>query len=414
MRQAVKLLGNPHKAQRIIHIAGTNGKGSTGAFLESCLLQAGFRVGFYSSPHLASVRERFRIDGKPISEREFIKAIHALRAALGSLRDITYFEVTTLIAFLIFQARAVDFSILETGLGGRWDATNVIESPLVGILTSVGLDHTEYLGSRLSQIAREKSEIFKPGVPAVLGPLSPSARKIVMGKLKRTGSPSFWYGKDFCVRRMKLGRGLRFQFHYKSRWGNLPSLASALRGRHQTENASLALAACEVLSQMYGFRISGMAMRMGIQKCSWPGRLELMRLAGPKKALLLDGAHNSHAAERLAETLRIFPQTRRFHLILGCLRDKNLPAILKPLLPYAMSISLAPPPTERAMAGREMMGIARPLVHGISIHLFGGLREALRSASRAPGRDPILITGSLYLVGEARKIVMGKDNEGNR
>jgi dihydrofolate synthase/folylpolyglutamate synthase len=405
-------LGNPHLDLPAVHIAGTNGKGSTGAMLEAILIRAGYKVGYYSSPHLEKVNERFRLNGQPIGDEEFLLWLDRVWAWAG--RDYTFFEFLTALAFAWFQSKhrsgELDVAILETGLGGRFDSTNLC-APLLGIITNVALDHQAWLGPTLSKIAWDKGGIIKPGVPLLHG-AAPPGRQVLEGIAYACSAPVLALGRDIRLRRREgtfslVGPGWR-----------LPDLSTNLPGIHQPANAALAAAAALSLNQ-YGFKISPQDVRQGLNQVKWPGRLEKFRLQGID--IWLDGAHNPAAARALSQSLARMKTYRPGPLImvLGIMADKDLPAILKILLPLAGRVIFSQPRLTRAAPVALLAGQAARL-KGPSppnrdawltrADMGQALQSALELAARA-GDGWVLVSGSLFTVGEARSWLVAQGAE---
>ena len=292
VRRAAEALGHPERAAPTFHVAGTNGKGSTAAMMAAVLAADGRRVGLYTSPHLVSFRERIVIDGERIGEDDVVAYVEKIRATLGPAMDLTCFEVTTFVAWEAFRAAAVDAVVLEVGLGGRLDATNLVE-PEVAVITNVGLDHEAWLGSTIAEIAREKAGIIKPGVPTVAG-VEDVAAEVVSARAAELGSPLELYGRDFAI-----GPGASGALAYRSPSGTIAPLALALEGAHQRRNAGLAVRALE---RAVAFVPSGRAVAAGLAHVRWPGRLQVVCR---KPLVLLDGAHNAAGMETLAMELEM-------------------------------------------------------------------------------------------------------------
>jgi len=287
-------LGHPERRFPSVHIAGTNGKGSTAAILSTVLSAHGLRTGLYTSPHLSSVTERFRLNGKEIPTERLAEIFSRIRETVERLGiPVTYFEITTAAAFLYFAEEAVDLAVIECGLGGRLDATNVLH-PLAAVITTVARDHTAYLGRTLRAIAAEKAGILKPGVPAVAGKLPPPAREVILRRAQGLGSSLYLFGRDFRLRRGRSG--LSF---YGRRW-RLSRLTLALSGDFQRYNLALALATLEVLEDLGHFRLKEARLREGLSSVRWPGRFEYFPV-GP--GVLLDGAHNEEGLRALLRSL---------------------------------------------------------------------------------------------------------------
>ena len=376
-----------------LHVAGTNGKGSVIAFLRAMLEAAGARVQAYTSPHLVRFHERIRLASGPIAERELVALLEACESANGEA-PITFFEITTAAAFLAFAHEPADLVLLETGLGGRLDATNVIESPRLVAITPVSVDHVQFLGAGLAEIASEKAGILKAGVPAVIGPQAPEALAVIERRAAELGAPLCRFGHEWRV--FGEDGGIVFENGGKTRRYPAPALA----GAYQIENAGVALACADLLD---GFGLDESARRSGLMRAEWPGRLQ--RLArGPLVDLLpggwelwLDGGHNAAAGQALAQDLAEW-RARPLHLVYGMLNTKAARDFLAPLAPLAASLHAVAVPGEAASlsaeeAAREAAAAgfqARP-----SESVSAALGEIVRSGAAAR----ILICGSLYLAG---------------
>jgi len=391
----LKKLGRPESGLPCLHIAGTNGKGSVGAMSSTVLTRAGYKVGFYSSPHLVSFRERFLINGEMISRPEVVELAGLVRQISAPEEPPTFFEFVTAMAFKYFADSKVDLAVMETGMGGRLDATNLAEAP-VGIITNISIDHTEYLGRTLREIAGEKAGIIKPGQAVVTGERRPRLLDLFARTARDRGAELFCLGRDFRVRR-RPGGG----FDYTGFNWNLRGLELNLLGLHQVQNAALALAAIELLDAR-GFKVTEDSIRSGLKSVFWPGRAEIF--PGPPD-IMLDGAHNPGKAAALSRTLPGLPYRRR-HLILGIMADKDIPKILKPLLPLAETLILTRPEYSRAAAPEVLARAVKDFSGQVIIK--PGIPEAIEAArALAAPEDLILITGSLFTVGEARGILTG-------
>jgi dihydrofolate synthase/folylpolyglutamate synthase len=391
----VELLGDPHEKYPVIHIAGTNGKGSVAAMTESILRHSGLRTGLYTSPHLVRVEERIRVDGEPIAAAAFARLAGRIREAEERLqrhnvidRPLTTFEFLTCAAFLHFARRKVEVAVMEVGLGGLLDATNVVR-PVVGVVTGVALDHQDYLGRTIVKIAREKAGIIKEGVPAVSGCLDPVAQKVVRARARAVGAPLLELGRDFSVRNLKE-KGGRVRFDLDTPDGVIPALAPALRGEYQSRNAALAVMA---LRSWRAFPARVGAIRRGLARARWEGRLDEYRAA---RRTLLDGVHNPEAAGLLRQYLE---GRSEIHMVFGAMRDKNIREIGRVLFPAATRLYLTPLDNSRSAAPAEIAAL-HPR-HQPRMELCSDPRRALAAAWAAcPPSGLVVVTGSLYLVGE--------------
>ncbi len=386
------------KLAPVVHIAGTNGKGSTLAFLRAMLEAAGNRVQVYTSPHLVRFHERIRLTGGPVAEPDLAALLETCEAANGAA-PITFFEITTAAAFLAFAREPADILLLETGLGGRLDATNMIARPLLTAISPISVDHVQFLGETIEEIAFEKTGILKPGVPAVIGPQAPEAMAVIERRAAEEDAPLHRYGREWQVRPEASAEdgGLVFEGRGKARGYPTP----ALLGAHQIENAGLALACAELLDD---FGLDAAACTAGLAQAEWPGRLQrltrgpLIELLPEGWELWLDGGHNAAAGAALARDLADWRE-RPLHLVYGMLNTKGAQGFLRPLAPcaetlHAVAIAGEPASLSAEEAARE----AREA--GFRAQANASVADALRAIAkdRAPGR--ILICGSLYLAGQ--------------
>jgi dihydrofolate synthase / folylpolyglutamate synthase len=388
--QFLKRLSNPQNAYGTVLVGGTNGKGSIAAMVASTLSHGGFRVGLYTSPHLIDVRERIRIDGGMISREDMDAWTEIVKAR--STEDLTYFEFLTAVAFLYFHEKKVDIAILEVGMGGRLDATNVA-SPLVSVVSNISFDHTEYLGKRLEDIAMEKGGIIKNGGVCINGVKQRRLQKLLEEISRTKGATIYSLGREITVDAHTDG-----SFSYQGIGMRYNNLVCSLKGRHQIENAAVALGVIGALA-MKGFRIDDDAVFKGIYDVKWEGRLEVIKHS---PTILLDGAHNAGGAGALACALREEFSYKKLIFIFGVLKDKDNKAMLKKLLPLGDRLILTTPDTERAMPPEALLPVAKQYLREIEV--VKSPREALKRAlSVADKNDLICVTGSLYLIGEIKK-----------
>ncbi len=397
MQALLAELGHPEKACRYVHVAGTNGKGSVCAMLESGLRAAGFRTGLYTSPHLVEPTERIRLDGCPVSEQRFVAAfdrVHRTAETLYRHGELdthpTYFETVTAMAFVLFAELRPDIVVLEVGLGGRLDATNVIQ-PRLCVITRIDYDHEAYLGNSLESIAGEKAGILKAGVPAVLSPQRPEAAQVLEQRSAEL-AVSVIRAEEWRIADLEIHPfGSRFT---ASRGAESIPVECPLAGEHQVENALTALAALRALG------LSPAAISEGIRRASWPGRLERIRQA---PEVILDGAHNPAGMRALAAYIRRFYQGRRIRVIYGSMRDKSLDEIAGILSPLAHEVILTYFNSHRALRPEVLCR----LFDSPSVRLASNFAEAWAEVAGAGPGEAIFITGSLLLVGEARKFFAG-------
>lgn len=387
MQRALDALGHPERSAPVIHVAGTNGKGSVCAFIERACREAGLRTALYTSPHLERFGERLRFDGVALGEDEIVRRFEAIRARVPWVcgdggEALTFFELVTLLGFEAIAARGVDVAVVEVGLGGRFDATNVV-APRLTCVAPVGLDHQEFLGDSLAQIAWEKAGIIKPGVPVVSARQEPEALAVIERVGRELGAPLSVEGRDF----------------------ELPDeVEVGLRGAHQRSNAAVAWRALE-LSRL---PIPAAARRRGIARATWPGRLETVRQSPD---VVLDGAHNPHATKALVAAVReLFPR-RPVQLVLGVLADKDAREMLADLAPMAERIIATAPSSPRAVPAEQLAALVRERHREVEV--VSDAKQAVeRAMARARPDEVVVVCGSLYLVGEVRAYLRGEKSGG--
>ncbi|MCU0571464.1 MAG: bifunctional folylpolyglutamate synthase/dihydrofolate synthase [Syntrophobacteraceae bacterium] len=388
-------LGNPERRLRCIHVGGTNGKGSTAAMLSSVLRAHGLRVGLYTSPHLVRFTERFRVDEREADVERILEVFERVRSVLDDSEPPTFFEMVTAMAFQYFLEEQVDWAVIEVGMGGRLDATNVIR-PEVSIITNVSYDHQEFLGNSLAAIAREKAGIIKEEVPLVTGARQPVVKGILKATCFSHHAPVFCLGSQFRVRRNPDGT---FQYHgIKRKWR---SLELNLKGAHQFQNAALALAALEVVKEENAVPLDAEVIREALLDVRWPCRLEVLQ---ESPLVILDGAHNPHGAESLRDALKSCFDYEKLHLVLGIMADKDTRGILRRLLPLAETAIFTKPRYARAEKPETLKRLARPYVqkHYVIPDPAAAIAEARAMASP---NDAICIAGSLYFAGEVKELL---------
>jgi len=391
MHAALEELGHPEMRLRSVQVGGTNGKGSTCAFLDSILRAAGHRVGMYTSPHLVRVNERIQVGGVPLDDETLgTRIVEVLRKAPAAM-EATYFELGTLVALEHFAREEVEVAVLEVGLGGRLDATTAAR-PRLTALARVGMDHMEFLGDTLEAIAREKAAILRKGVTGVVAEQRPEALAVIESCASSVGAPLLLEGRDFSLD--GLGR-------YRGPEISLDGLALGLHGAHQHHNAAVAVA-CAHLLEGQGVSVGAEAIRTGLQRTRWPGRLEQVSGHPP---LLLDGAHNEDAVEALVAALHAVPYAGRpVHLVFGVVSDKQVDPMLRMLLPRCASATLTPVPTPRSRDPGSYLSLARSLCPVVDVAPSPG--EALARARVRAGPDAwVLVAGSLYLVGAVKALL---------
>ncbi|MCO5067452.1 MAG: bifunctional folylpolyglutamate synthase/dihydrofolate synthase [Kiritimatiellae bacterium] len=397
--ELLRELGNPQDAFLSIHIAGTNGKGSTSAMLASILKAAGFRVGLYTSPHLRRFNERVQVDGEPIRDGDLLRAMEAVELAAARVRkaggrDVTFFEFTTALAFWWFRQCGVQVAVLETGMGGRLDATNVV-TPIVSVITSIGLDHQAYLGDTLEEIAGEKAGIIKLGRPVVCGQL-PEAALNVVREAARARAARLTVASEVCAvtRNSQTLEGQRLTIETASE--TIGRVTCPLLGRYQLINIAVAIAALQEFAAETSLPISEEAIREGLRHVVWPARLQIL---SRDPLILLDGAHNVEAMTNLRRTVEELSEGRPVGVLASFLADKNAVGCLRVLAPIARRCWLVPCDGARAMSQSALASAARQAEMDAEVTT---LKPAL-AAARAWAQEEsgvVLIAGSFYLAGE--------------
>ena len=447
---------NPHSSFPSIHIAGTNGKGSTSAIIASVLRALGLKVGLFTSPHLVSFTERIRVNHEEITEHEVVNLAEEIRGEIEHLQfsdssfSPTFFEVITAMALLYFKRKRIDIAVIEVGMGGRLDATNII-IPEVSVITSIGYDHREFLGSTLEEITHEKAGIIKEGIPVVVSSQSLEVLEVIEAKAGEMNTRVYLYGRDFSsVLKREDISGIYFDYFSNDSF-MIPDLYLPLTGEHQMQNASVAIKAIMVaLNKKYEKRRNGeteedfiSAIRKGLLATKWPGRLEMIKDNPP---ILIDGAHNAAAAVALSHTLSktFLGKYENIILVFGIMSDKDIEGIMKPLLPLASEIILTSPNYERAASPDRLATIAASLGFP-HVQIAPTVKDALELAQNicqqstvssqqsAPPPSPsplegagrgggeprdftidrrlstadylIVVTGSFYTIGEAKECI---------
>ncbi len=390
VQRALSIFGHPEKRFPALHIAGTNGKGSTAAILHRVLTQAGYRTGLYTSPHLVSFTERIRVGDEEITPDEVVELAREIKdRVVASGVPLTFFEIVTVMALVYFARRRIDVGVIEVGMGGRLDATNLVQ-PIVTMVTTISKDHEAYLGSDLLSIGREKAGIFKPGVPVVCGLMPPEVAALMKQQAEEKRSSCYFFGSEFGI----FLKNESF-FDYKGTIRNLSDIALALRGAHQRINAGVALAALEVASGC--FPVDEPTIRDALQSVRWPGRFEVLR---ERPWVILDGAHNSEGVNALHDAVKTFRPGGRIKLLFAAMEDKDWRSMLSVLLPLVDQVMLTSVGMERCADPRMLAAsLPRSMAHRVVDDARAGLEILFEGAG---SEDTILIAGSLYLVGEIR------------
>jgi len=383
-------LGNPQDSYKTILIAGTNGKGSTAAMTASILHSAGYKTGLYTSPHLINVRERISVDNRKISASDFSKIITTVKKEID--QPATYFEVLTAAALLYFQRREIDIAVLETGLGGRLDATNV-SLPLVSVITNIGFDHMAYLGNSLAAIAREKAGIIKQRGVCITAAKQKKVIEVLENICCRKKARLYRLGKDIQIKEQEDGSAA-----YSGLYSNFNDLTVPLLGRHQLENAALALAALEITG-LKGFPVDAAAIKKGLRNTRWEGRLEILCR---HPLLVVDGAHNPAGINVLCRSLKNDFTYRRLILIFSALADKDYRKMLQQIVPQADQIILTQLQVRRALPVANIYEYVKKMGYQaiVTENISAALERAFDLASEG---DMICAAGSLYLIGELKQ-----------
>jgi len=392
IKSLLNALGNPEDKVPGILIAGTNGKGSVAAAIASILSAQGYKVGLYTSPHLISITERIRINGVQISKSDLNSILLELKeVAENSQIEPSYFEIITAAAFLYFAREKADFNVLEVGLGGRWDATNVI-TPAVSVITNITLEHTEYLGETIAKIAAEKACIIKPSTPVITAAIG-DALEVVQQRAKQSVSPLVYYGTDFFIKVRSTE-----SFDYKGILWDFRNLKSNLKGSYQTKNLALAIAAIEALETNHHISITEQSIRDGVLNIDWEGRFEVIREHPP---LILDSAHNPGAAKSLVESIReAYPNTK-FTFLIGMLNDKGHLQFIKEICAIAEKLIITKVPSERTADAEQLFMLAQE--HIDNVEVIEDYETAYSTVLNF--NKPSCITGSLYLIGAIKNLI---------
>ncbi len=393
-------LGNPEKKFACIHIAGTNGKGSIASGLAQILQTAGCRVGLYTSPHLIRFNERIIVNGTEVTDEEIVNAYLAVKAIPKPDRDATFFEYTTAMALHLFAKAGVDWAIIETGMGGRLDATNILR-PELCIISNISLEHRFYLGNTIADITGEKGGIIKPNTPVITGVTQKSAIQVLETLAAEKSAPLYRLGANFKVRRGKNGC-----FSYSGITHQWKNMKIGLPGAHQIDNAALVLAACEILMQK-GLSINPDDIRHTLATYSWPGRLEIIAArcekipgVGAVPEIIIDGAHNLMAARKLGRFLKQNYAEQKLTLVIGILEDKPYISILQSLLPCCHRVILTEPDIDRRLEAEALLPHARQVIEDTVI--VKKVADAVATAIKTTPPDGVIcVAGSLYVVGEA-------------
>jgi dihydrofolate synthase/folylpolyglutamate synthase len=398
IKALLERLSSPHESYKTVHIAGTNGKGSTAAAIESVLIEGGYNVGLYTSPHLIDFKERIRVNKEQIDEESVVRITRLVREKKEELKidcEITFFEYVTAIAFYYFMQKNVDIAIIEVGMGGRLDATNVI-TPMVSIVTSISKEHQIYLGETIKEIAGEKAGIIKEGIPVISGVRDKQARGVIKETAKAKNAKLYELQKDFNF--TDLGAQT---FDYKGIDKTYKGVKKSLLGAHQFDNFSVALAALEVIEKS-GFTVDEKNLRKGLSNVKWDGRFEVF---SSKPLLILDGAHNDESMESAVNTLRKNFPGKKVILVIGIMKDKDISDIIKHISDISHTVIITKPEINRAAKTRELAEFFDEKKEVVQIP---SVKDAIDHAKKLyDDGSLIFVTGSLFTVGDARKYLTG-------
>lgn len=397
-RELLHKMGDPQKKLRFIHVAGTNGKGSTCAMLESILRHAGYRTGLYTSPYISRFQERMQVGGVPVSDEMLCAVTEFVQPFADAMLDPpTEFELVTAIAMEFFARSSCDIVLLECGMGGELDSTNVIDTPECAVMCTIGLDHMEYLGNTLSQIARTKAGIFKPGGLCVTYPAEAEVESVYREVAEKRQLD--WRKADFSRLHAICHdlNGQRFAFD------GFGTLQLSLLGRNQLDNAAMALSVVEALREK-GWEVPDSAVSKGLANVQWPGRFELLRRSPD---ILVDGGHNSQCMQALCENIRAYLPDRNIIAVAGVLADKDYDAMFQPVLPYVKRLITVTPPNPRALHAKDLAAALHRL--GAETLAAESVEDGLALALQLSGQsDAVLVFGSLYMLGDVRQYILGE------
>ncbi|GAB6934411.1 MAG: bifunctional folylpolyglutamate synthase/dihydrofolate synthase [Calditerricola sp.] len=414
MEWLMERLDHPHRYLKFIHIAGTNGKGSTAAMMARVLDEAGYDVGLYISPYVERFEERIQLNGRPIPGEELVELVNRVKPLVDELAETewgppTEFEVITTLALLYYERHRPYFVVWETGLGGRLDATNIVY-PVVAVITNVGDDHRHLLGPDRLAIAREKAGIIKSGVPVVTAEEDPDVLALFRDVCREKRTTLYEPGTHYRYERLEPTEAGE-RMHFYGPYRELRDIEVGLKGAHQAQNAATALMALELLRQFYAAQLEEEEpIRRGLATVRWPGRFEVL---AERPLVIVDGAHNPQGAQALAATVRERLPGRRVHLVVGFVQDKEHEAFLRQILPLAQTVTATTPAFHKALPAEETAALVRRLVPGKAVNTAPDAAAALQHAlAQAKPDDAVLVCGSLYLVAEVRQAVRERKGVG--
>lgn len=420
IQMLMERLDNPHRRLKFIHIAGTNGKGSTCAYLSSVLIQSGYDVGTYTSPYITKFTNRFQYNGQDIEEGTLLALSNDLKPHVEAIAKTelgcpTMFEVSTALAILYF-AKIVypDYVVWETGLGGRLDVTNIVY-PVLSVITNIGHDHMDRLGDTLEKVAEEKAGIIKPGIPVVSAATQPEVVAVLKRSASKKRSTMYLLGEQFRETAVDIKEDEQ-TFRFQGLFRDIETLSIRLNGAHQRTNAAVAIMAVEVLRQYNALVVEDEALRSGLAGAAWPGRLELV-MKEPR--LLLDGAHNPEGAEMLADALKHTYKYDRLHIVMGMLENKNHRDTIKHILPIVDTLIVTEPDYRMRMAAEELAGVVQELrkempdAKPFKLVVEKNWKQAIQALQQLTGSNDLgVVTGTLYLIADARaRLLYNSDSE---
>lgn len=401
--ELLERLDNPQHKLKTVHIGGTNGKGSTTTFLRCLLEEQGLKVGTFTSPYIETFNERIAINGQSIPDEELVRLVAKIKPlvddmdTVDELKNAVEFEILTAIMFQYFLDSNVDIVIVEVGLGGRYDCTNVI-IPLASAITTIGLDHIDILGETIEEIASQKAGIIKQDVPVVVGRVDKEAFKVIKQEADRLNSPIYHYETDFSSKYIKPDDNWGEIFNYRSQTLDLSHMTISLLGKHQVDNASVAIQLYDVVSTKLGLPVSGKEIKKGLKKAFWPGRMEKI---SDEPLIVLDGAHNEHAMGMLVNNLKTEFKGTHIHTIFGALSTKDIDSMIKEL-------KTVPNLDLKVTAFDYPKAFTKEQYSEMGLDAYDKWQEALAvSLEELTGDDVILITGSLYFISQVRAILLG-------
>ena len=415
MKSLMKRLGNPQDNLKIIHVAGTNGKGSVCAMLTSVLMEAGYNVGLFTSPHLVEYNERIQINRLPIPQDDFEKIGSRVQKACNQMMQDgeeppIFFEVITAMAFIYFYKQDVDIVILETGIGGRYDATNIIKTPLASVITSIGKDHMEFLGDTIEEISREKSGIIKENCPTVLYDSDKSVYNIISAICTEKNSQLFSAKDSIIVKEGYTMEGTNFSIKNKS--FAYDNISLELLGKYQVSNAKTTLFVIESLKKS-GYNISREHIYTGLQKANWAGRMELIQKNPP---IIIDGAHNEESAKAFIESLQGIIKENKVYMLIGVVKGKDYKTILKILMPYTHTVIVTESSYSRALPAKNLYDEIKKMEDTPKLILEDNLLKAYNKAKKMIQEESankqgniLCCLGSLYLVGELKQFLNNQE-----